>query len=243
MGSSRIRTYGQSAVSNTAEKIVATRTGENPMYLPDSFAETDLSRLHDFIEQYSFGLLLSQVDGDSFGSHLPFLLDRNGGVRGTLIGHVAKANPQWRQAAGQTVLADFTGPHVYVSPSWYESEHVVPTWNYAAVHAYGHAKVIEDEDSLHAIVAEMVQVYERSMPQPWTFDANSTFMKRLLSQIVGLRIEIDRIEGKFKMNQNHPVERREKVVRALRQRGDENALAVADLIQATLNGTHAADET
>ena len=204
------------------------------MYVPAAFAETDLTKLHDFIEQNSFGLLVSQVDGLPFATHLPFLLDRTNGPHGTLTCHVARANAQWQEASGQTALAIFSGPHVYVSPSWYAAEQVVPTWNYAAVHVYGRVQVIEDESSLLKIVQAMVRVYEQSMPRPWSFDVSTTFGKRLLAQIVGFRIEIEKIEGKFKLNQNHPVERRQRVVQALRQRGDENALAVAVMMQAML---------
>jgi catechol 2,3-dioxygenase-like lactoylglutathione lyase family enzyme len=92
------------------------------MYLPAAFAESDLTRLHDFIEQNSFGLLVSQVDGLPFASHLPFLLERPAGPHGTLVGHMARANPQWREASGQTALAIFSGPHAYISPTWYEAE-------------------------------------------------------------------------------------------------------------------------
>jgi transcriptional regulator len=196
------------------------------MYIPAAFAETDLTKLHDFIEQNSFGLLASQVNGLPFASHLPFLLDRTAGPNGTLVGHLARANPQWREAARQTALAIFSGPHAYISPTWYEAEQVVPTWNYTAVHAYGRVQVVEDEVALLGVV--------RDMPRPWSFDPSGTFFKRLLGQIVGFRIEIQGIEGKWKLNQNHPVERRKKIVGALRQRRDENAQMVAALMQAML---------
>src|SRR3954469_15609634 len=116
------------------------------MYIPAAFAERDLTKLHDFIEQHSFGLLVSQVDGLPFASHLPFLLDRTAGPHGTLIGHMARANPQWRTLAGQMALVVFSGPHAYVSPTWYEAANTVPTWNYAAVHATGRAEVVEGRD-------------------------------------------------------------------------------------------------
>jgi hypothetical protein len=117
---------------------------------------------------------------------------------------MARANPQWREAADQIALAIFSGPHAYVSPTWYEAEQVVPTWNYAAVHVYGRMQTIEDEGALLGIVQEMVRVYEQAMPWPWSFDGSTTFVKRLLAQIVGFRIEVGKIEGKFKLNQNHP---------------------------------------
>lgn len=205
-----------------------------PMYIPAAFAEFDLSRLHDFIEQHSFGLLVSQVDGLPAATHLPFLLERTTGRHGNLVGHVARANPQWREAGGQTVLAIFSGPHAYISPTWYEAEQVVPTWNYTAVHAYGQVRIIEDEGALLEIVRNFVQFYEKSMPRPWSLDGSRTFVERPLAQIVGFRMVIEKIEGKWKLNQNHPAERRRKVVRALRQRGDENAQAVADWMQAML---------
>lgn len=204
------------------------------MYIPAAFAETDLTRLHDFIEQNSFGVLVSQVDGLPFATHLPFLLDRTAGPHGTLVGHMARANPQWREAAGQTALAIFSGPHAYISPTWYEAVEVVPTWNYTAVHAYGQAEVVEDKGALLGIVQRSVRVHEQAMPRPWSFDPSRSFVERMLAQIVGFRIEIEKIEGKFKLNQNHPVERRKKVIRAVRERDDENAQAIAAMMQAML---------
>jgi transcriptional regulator len=204
------------------------------MYTPALFAETDPSRLHDFIEQHGFGLLVSQVDGLPFASHLPFLLERTAGPHGTLVGHMARANPQWSQAAGQTVLALFTGPHHYVSPTWYEAENVVPTWNYTAVHAYGPIEIIQAEDALLEIVRRSVEVYEQGMPRPWSLDSSSAFVKQRLAHVVGFRIPIERIEGKFKLNQNQPVERRRRVVRALEADGGEDARAVAALMRAML---------
>jgi transcriptional regulator len=201
------------------------------MYVPPAFAETDPDKLHDFIERHSFGLLVSQVDGVPFATHLPVLLDRRAGPHGTLIGHMARANPQWRELDGQTALAVFSGPHAYVSPTWYEAENVVPTWNYAAVHAYGPAAVILDRPTLLEIVRRSVTAYEAALPRPWTLDESSLLVDRMLSQIVGFRIAIDRLEGKWKLNQNHPADRRTKVVRALRQRGDENAAGIADLME------------
>jgi transcriptional regulator len=110
----------------------------------------------------------------------------------------------------------------------------VPTWNYTAVHAYGRLNVVQDKGTLLDIVQKLVQVYEQAMPRPWSFDPSSTFVERMLTQIVGLTIEIDKIEGKWKLNQNHPIERRRSVFRALRERTDENAQAIAAMMQAML---------
>ncbi len=205
------------------------------MYIPASFAETDLGRLHEFIERHSFGILVTQSQGSSFASHLPFLLDREAGSNGTLIGHLARANPQWRQVHSREVMVIFSGPHVYISPSWYEAQLVVPTWNYVAVHAYGRVTWIEEPAKLREIVDASVQTYERSRPEPWTLNAPDEFINQLLQQIVGFRIEITRLEGKWKLNQNQPVERREKVIRALRDRDDDNAREIADAMTESLS--------
>src|SRR5262245_44913834 len=204
------------------------------MYVPPHFAETDLVKLQELMEQHSFGLLVSQVEGMPFASHLPFLLDRLAGPHGTLVGHMARANPQWRELAGQTALAVFSGPHAYVSPTWYEAANVVPTWNYVAVHATGPAEVVEDRDALLALVTRMVGVYEAGMPRPWTIDASGPFLDRVLGHIVGFRIPIAKLEGKLKLNQNHPAERRAKVAQALADRGGDDGLAIAAMMRAML---------
>lgn len=201
------------------------------MYVPPHFAESDPDTLHAFIERHSFGLLVSPVGGEPFATHLPFLLDRAAGPHGTLVGHVARANPHWRELAGQTALAVFSGPHAYVSPTWYEAENVVPTWNYAAVHAYGRPELVDDPDGLLEIVCRSVAFYEAGMPRPWVLDTSGAFVDRLLPQIVGFRIRVERLEGKWKLNQNHPAERRERVVRALDAQGGDDAHGVAELMR------------
>jgi transcriptional regulator len=206
------------------------------MYVPTAFAETDVPKLHAFIEKHGFGMLVSQHDALPFVTHLPLMLEREGSEFGCLVGHVARANPQWRQAIGQTVLAVFAGPHVYVSPTWYEAEQVVPTWNYVAVHAYGRLEIIDDAPALTALVSRLVEKYERAMPRPWALDERSTFFERMLAQIIGFRVRIERLEGKWKLNQNHPEERRRKVIDVLSQGADENSLEIARLMTATLPG-------
>jgi transcriptional regulator len=204
------------------------------MYVPPHFAETDPAVLHDFVEAHSFGLLVSQIGGEPFATHLPFLLDRDAGPHGTLVGHVARANPHWRELAGHPALAVFSGPHAYVSPTWYEAEPAVPTWNYVAVHATGRAELVEDRGELLEIVRRTVTVYESAMPRPWRLDPSSAYVDRLLPQIVGFRLPVEKLEGKWKLNQNHPTERRAKVVRALEAAGGENAARVAAAMRRTL---------
>ncbi|MDB5337923.1 MAG: paiB [Planctomycetaceae bacterium] len=197
------------------------------MYVPSSFAETDREKLHDFVEQHSFGLLVTHRKETSLASHLPFLLDRQAGPQGTLIGHLARANSQWEGDDQAEVLTIFSGPHAYISPTWYAEELVVPTWNYIAVHVYGRVTWIHNPTELLEIVKDSVQFYEQSLPQPWQLDAPAEFIEKLLKQIVGFRIEITRMEGKWKLNQNHPAERRERVIQALSQRSDDNSQGIA----------------
>ncbi len=199
------------------------------MYVPTAFQQSDLATLHAFMEQYSFALLCSTVEaGIPFASHLPLLLDRQSGV---LVGHMARANPQWRHADGRPILAVFSGPHVYVSPSWYEAEQVVPTWNYAAVHVNGVLHAIHERDALLRIVQDAIAHFEGDGPQAWRLDAPAEFIDRMLKGIVGFRIEITGIEGKWKLSQNQPADRREKVRRALREQGGEEAASIAELME------------
>jgi transcriptional regulator len=217
------------AIANAVQRLPS--NPDSLMYVPSHFAETDPATLHAFIEQFSFGLLVSQMNGEPFASHLPFLLDRVAGPHGTLVGHMARANPQWQELADRPSLVVFSGPHTYISPTWYEAANTVPTWNYTAVHATGRAQVVEDRDALFEIVSRSVAFFEATMPQPWVLDTSGPAVDRLLTQIVGFRIEINRLEGKWKLNQNHPAERREKVIRALEQQRDENARSVAELMR------------
>jgi transcriptional regulator len=199
------------------------------MYIPASFAETAPAKLHDFMRRHSFALLTSMGDGGLFASHLPLLLDAEAGPHGQLIGHMASANPQWRNVRGE-VLAVFSGPHAYVSPSWYEEPGTVPTWNYVAVHAYGTFRVVEDRDALLGILRRSVSAYEGRRSEPWAFDESAENLDRLLKSIVGFFIDITRLEGKWKLSQNHPEKRRSRVVRALKAQPEHDAQAIATLM-------------
>ena len=204
------------------------------MYIPAAFHERDTEKLFDLIEQFSFGLLVSEHDGAPFATHLPLLVDRSHAPSGCLVGHMARPNPQWQQAEGQNVLAIFSGPHAYVSPTWYKAENVVPTWNYIAVHVYGTFHAIHDVDALLEIVGRYVDFFEAALPSPWKFDAASEYARNMARGIVGFRIAISRLEGKWKLNQNQPRSRREKVVRALLASEDESSQAIAALMQRQL---------
>jgi transcriptional regulator len=206
------------------------------LYIPTAFDQSDLPTLHRFMEHHSFAVLCStEEDGTPFASHLPLLLERTSAPRGVLVGHMARANPQWRHAEGKPVLAIFMGPHAYVSPTWYEVEDVVPTWNYVAVHATGVLRTVHDRDDLLKIVADTVAFYEATRPKPWKLGEPEGFLDRMLRGIVGFRIEIAGIEGKWKLSQNQPAERREKVRRALQEQGGEDGTAIARLMENASN--------
>lgn len=201
------------------------------MYIPASFAETDQDTLHSFIEQHSFGLLVTHDGAEPTATHIPFLLDRDAGTHGCLIGHVARANPQWKTLEDASPLVVFSGPHAYISPTWFEAQNTVPTWNYTAVHVYGQARLITDDAGLLQIVRRTVDVYESGLPEPWSLDRpDPDFVHGLLGSIVGFEIPIDRIEGKWKLNQNHDEQRREKVIHQLRDTGIPANCDVADLM-------------
>jgi transcriptional regulator len=203
------------------------------MYIPPHFAIRDVNQLHDAIETYSFALVVNRASDDLVANHLPLLLDRCSGPQGTLLGHFARASEHWRSAAGQQTLVVFSGPHAYISPTWYAAEHVVPTWNYLAVHAYGLLELIENPADVLHLLERTVERFESAQPQPWRLaDQPVEFIQRLAGQIVGFKIPIDRLEGKWKLNQNQPQERRERVIAALSGQESANSLAIARLMQA-----------
>ena len=198
------------------------------MYVPRAFREDDVARLHGFIRAWSFGLLVTDVDGVPTATHLPFVLDAEGAAHGRLIGHVARANPHWQAFDGtRQALAVFGGPHAYVSPTWYATSPAVPTWNYAAIHAYGRPRVLEGADATRDAVERLVRQHDAA----WHLnDQPAEFVAGMLRGIVAFELPIDRLEGKLKLSQNRPAADRPGIVRALRA-GGEAERAVADLME------------
>lgn len=202
------------------------------MYIPKSFREDDVSVLHRLMQTYSFATLVTQHDGAPYATHLPLMLCPDEGPFGTLIGHMARANPQWRDFdAEREVLVIFQGPHTYVSPSWYTVQPSVPTWNYAAVHAYGAPRLIEDEAELYEALQQLAQTYEAPREQPWTLSGPDDFMRKMMRAIVGFAIPISRLEGKYKLSQNRSPEDRVQVVQQLAAQGELLGTAVAALMR------------
>ena len=188
------------------------------MYIPQHFAENDTRTLRDFMRAHSFATLVTQHDGVPFANHLPLMLDSGAGTRGALLGHMARANPQWQDmAAGAEVLAVFQGEHAYVSPSWYEPQAMsVPTWNFTAVHAYGKARILS-ETELENVLRRLTDEHEKSSPQPWKFELTQAMRERMLGAIAGFEITLDRVEGKFKLSQNRSEQDHRNVVAKLSQ--------------------------
>jgi transcriptional regulator len=203
------------------------------MYVPSAFSETETAALHEFMTRESFAVLTSHGPSGLIASHLPLLLDAEAGPKGTLFGHMARANPHWRRVEGE-VMAVFSGPHAYVSPSWYEEVGTVPTWNYVAVHAYGAFQTFDDRDRLLDVLRRSVRFYEGPRPAPWAFDESAGHVDKMLRAIVGFRIEITRLEGKWKLSQNHPERRQRKVASALAARPDDDSQAIARLMEERL---------
>lgn len=188
------------------------------MYIPAHFRVEDPALLLPLMERYGFATLVTVQDGSPFATHLPLLLRRS---PDRLVGHMARANPQWRGLAQQReVLALFQGPHAYVSPSWYASAPNVPTWNYAAVHAYGEARLLEDPAEVLALLGDTVAQYESGRAAPWRLEEAGDYTQRLLAGIVAFELRLTRLEGKFKLSQNKSAADRAGVIAALQASGD-----------------------
>jgi transcriptional regulator len=202
------------------------------MYLPNSFRADDRDQLHGLMREYNFATLITQHEGAPFATHLPFMLDVERGPHGTLLAHMARANPQWRDfSAGGEALVIFQGPHAYISPSWYESHPSVPTWNYAVVHAYGIARPIEDHDTLYRMLEALVDTHEASFAQPWRMELPGDYMDKMMRAVVGFEIEITRLEGKLKLSQNRSEHDQRRVVEMLASSADPLSVEVAAMME------------
>jgi transcriptional regulator len=206
------------------------------MYQPPHFREDRLDVQHAMIRAHSFGALVTIGRDGLEASHIPFVLDDAASQFGTLRGHLSRANGQWKALdTSSDALVIFQGTHTYITPSWYplkaETGKVVPTWNYVIVHAYGRPRIVEDGPWLAQNVTDLTKLHEDGRAAPWAVsDAPDDFIASLLKGIVGVEIEITRIEGKWKASQNRPEADRAGVVAGLSSQDDEASQAMAHIV-------------
>ena len=201
------------------------------MYIPSHFRIEDAEVAYGIIKEHSFATLISQHDGVPFATHLPLLLDKENKY---LYGHFARPNPQWNDIGAQKVLAIFHGPHCYISPSWYETNKAVPTWNYVTVHVYGEVEWMEDGELMESL-QDMVQKYEAPNSSYQMQEVDADFIAGLSKGIKGFKIRIDKIEGKAKLSQNHSAQRQQLVIDRLERIPSDNERKIASLMRANLD--------
>lgn len=201
------------------------------MYIPSYFKIEDRAIVYDVMKEHSFATLISQHNGIPFATHLPLLLNNENTY---LYGHFARPNSQWKDIVNQTVLAIFHGPHCYISPSWYETNKAVPTWNYVTVHVYGEVELIEDEQELMASLQELVLKYEAPDSSYKLQDVDNEFLANMYKGVQGFKIKINKIEGKAKLSQNHSRQRQELVINQLEQIPKRDEQEISLLMKANL---------
>ncbi|MCM3665803.1 FMN-binding negative transcriptional regulator [Mesobacillus subterraneus] len=201
------------------------------MYIPKHFKIEDQDTIYDFIEKYSFATLYSQYNGEPCATHLPLLLKKD---ENALYGHFARPNGQWKDIENQATLVVFQGPHCYISPSWYETNKAVPTWNYVAVHVYGKVKIIEDEKVILDSLNDLVNKYEKPDSTYNLNDVDPGVIKGMTKGIVPFKIKITKVEAKAKLSQNHPAQRQEMIINNLENTLLHDNLQVASLMKKNL---------
>lgn len=207
------------------------------MYLPKHFEERDVTILHALIRSHPLGAWVTQAHEALLVNHIPFLIDSTRGEYGTLVGHVARANPVWRAFSKEMAsVVVFQGPQTYITPSWYPTKHAhgkaVPTWNYVVVHAHGVPRAIDDRDWLLKHVTQLSDLHESEHAVPWSVsDAPPDYIDTMLKAIVGIEIPISTVVGKWKTSQNRPLPDKLGAIAGLHERGDANSRQMAALVQ------------
>ena len=204
------------------------------MYVPRHFSQDDTAVVHDLIRRNVFATLVTELSGRLEATHVPVVLDAEHGRLGRLRFHLARANPTSKTLAeGREALMIFVGPNTYISPDWYANENLVPTWNYAVVHAYGSASTMDDT-ALRRLLDDLSASQENQLPKtPWTTDKMPPeLVDRMCQAIVGFDLPIAELQAKWKFNQNRGADDRNGVVAALDELGGESKLAVAETMRA-----------
>jgi len=204
------------------------------MYTPKINQENDLATQQDFMMAYNFAMLVTHEDKGLNASHLPLILDRERGKYGTLIGHMARANKQWKAFDESEVMIIFNGPHAYISPTWYEQHPSVPTWNYTTVHAYGVPRLTEDQATIDKALHALVKYQEKDRSPEWVMDVPDDYMDMMRKAIVAFEVPITRIEARFKLSQNKSETDKQNVISELLKSEYASDVAMGELMKERL---------
>lgn len=197
------------------------------MFIPNHYKNENIEEVKSFLNENSFGILISQVDGKISGTHIPMELDTDENGENVLVGHIAKANPQSKNLKNkEEVLAIFNGPHSYISSSWYQKENV-PTWNYVAVHVYGKVKIIEGKELLESL-KRLVDKYEQNSENPVSVKKMSSGTLKQVNGIVGFSIKINEIQAAYKLSQNREDKDYNNITDELEKIGNSNSIGIAE---------------
>ncbi len=212
------------------------------MYIPPCHALADLDAMWSYVDANALGTWVCLSDSGLVANHLPLVLDRTSGPRGRLMGHVARANPVWRELVeGRPSVVTFLGPQSYISPGWYpgKAQHgkVVPTWNYIAVHAHGRATAVEDPGWMLDMLNRLTDAQESGQPKPWKVsDAPEAYIRTMLRAVGGIEIQVQKWEGRMKLSQDEDHQDRLGTVHGLVQTGDSRKADLAAQVQAAMQG-------
>jgi transcriptional regulator len=195
------------------------------MFVPKYAQNNDVAEIREFIKQNGFGILVSQYSQKLLATHIPLEFSQD---QSKLLGHISKANPQWKKFEPDSeVLAIFSGPHAYISSSWYDHENV-PTWNYIAAHVYGRIRIIEGDELYHAL-KHLVNKYERSSSNPVSIETMSPeYVRKSMQGLVGFEITINAIEAAYKLSQNRDEKNHHHIIHELEKRKDPGSLQIAE---------------
>jgi transcriptional regulator len=203
------------------------------VYVPAPFRIDDAAVIEEFLRQFDFAAIVTNTPSGLVASHVPVVVDGDSGEL-RIRGHLARANPHWKAMDGRTEsMAVFSGPHAYISPSWYVSAGpAVPTWNYAVVHAYGRPAFRDDTAFLRDVVETLTRRYESHRAQPWTTDRlPADAYEKMLGAIVGFEMRVERCEAKFKLGQNRSIADRTGAAAGLDAEQSPAALAIAEFMR------------
>lgn len=206
------------------------------MYIPNKFRQSDIDCLEKFVRDYPLANLITHSDSGLDTNHIPLLLAQSSGLK-FLHGHIAKINPLWKTLSDKSeVLVVFNGPNCYISPNYYptkkETGKAVPTWNYVTVHVAGVMSFIHDKEWKLDMLDDLTRQHESTQAIPWsTTDAPEDYIQKMLTGIVGLKIEISEINGKWKLSQNLPTQNRQGIVEGLSQQADYASQKISELVK------------